>query len=225
MSDLCPPEPDFAANSLEEVLPIFEYSRSYFRDETVRASAQTTVRQTLEWLQANKQSFSYEGHRNARDPWWPTLSFTDDPILIEERGRALRARAFEHGLQDYLDRLADAHVISQPCEATTRVVTSPMTSIIFRELVKGHRAGPPHDKVSMRYMSVLFEYAPESPVAKARNKLAKLAPFGLVEVRHDGTEYEIGVGPIALLFYEQAYFPIIQTMQKNLEGEVNDNEA
>ncbi|MBU0781969.1 MAG: hypothetical protein KKC72_18245, partial [Alphaproteobacteria bacterium] len=191
---------------------LFNRLTKQFKEDAVSATIAVAVAETLAWLKANKESYRFNGDV-ASEPWWPTPPKTDNPILLEERGRALRARAFEHGLLRLLNLLKTRDVFSDLGEGDAKsliieIGTDPMTDIIVREMEKGRQAGPQHESVNLTFLRGLFKYSPTVKPAKVRDKrLRPLATLGLVTVRFDGSEYSVKSGVVAIAFYEKVYFP------------------
>lgn len=185
------------------------------------------VKATIEWLTRNRESFTHNGSVVPR-PWWDSrVRETEHPVLLEERRQTLRQRVWGHGLQKLLFSLIDDDALRHEMDvllsergkpARTPVVdlvpqiaTHPMASVVIRELLKGHVSGPPNDRIGLTFFGELFQYSPETPLQKVRQRwLFNLALFGLVSARYANRTYEIRIGPVGLRFYEHVYFPFIE---------------
>ena len=220
-------EPPFLPESgmlrVMETTEMLNRYRDIYRD--AEDLIQGTVTNTISWLFANKESFDSTGGSRFSQPWWPDPEETSNELLLEERGRTLRARLWEHGLLKMLylllfDEFKPKQVEELRCmqgenmwDLAVKIATDPWTAVVIGELVKGDEAGPPHDQVSLSYVKELFRYSPNTISKKVRKRVLDLASLGLVDAEYDedvSPKYIIRIGPVARKFYREVYFPIIR---------------
>lgn len=203
------------ANDLETLLE----AHARFKRPGIENLIDAACHDCFDWLAKNRQSFTADGHRNEKVSWWPAPGPTDDPIMLEERGQTLRWRIFEHGLQQLLRLLVEANVVAEHDEAITKIATSAETNTVWRELVKGHRAGSEHNTISLSIFKDLLKYDPDTRAAKARTKLTQMARIGLIAARGNSSGYAIRIGAVGLPFYEKVYFTTLQRLLPTINPE------
>ena len=199
----------------------FDKVRGHFECPCVKEQITNATRETSEWLYRNHQSFDADGSLT-NTPWWPRrLKQTGNEILIEERGRALRARVSEHATLRMFASLVPSQIVKVSHEEAVQIGTDPMTFVILCELITAHQAhhdhADPYDTISLTEFSRLFKYSANTKLAKARLKLLRLARAGIAKVRFDGQLYAISIGDVGACLY-QIYFETLQRMLPNIEG-------
>lgn len=189
---------------------------AHFAQSDVRIAIGEQVPLTLKWLRSREDSYNHMGGLQENIPWWPTVSFNDDPVILVTRQTALNSKAFEHGLLHFmrgLERRSGA-LLHPLAKKYIAALVDPALPSLLREAVVWHHGIKPSTCVNLKKLAELLNFSPNTKVTKARPSLDLLCDLGLLNGRHRG-EYSISLGPVGDAFYTKVFVPIVSEININ----------
>ena len=203
--------------------PANEYERysDYFGEPEVKSSIFEAADQTNPWLMENSESYGPDGHLNQGKGWWPRLTATNDSMLLEERGRMLRARIFEHGILHFYWKLVRGNVVPKSDELHDFIRTSDV-NVWWRQL-RARDLAPSQPAMSLSKFRDTGTFGTRTTPSKCHPHLLKMCILGMaIAKRNMSGDYAIFIGPSGLAFYDKVYFPVLQEFNDRINPGKND---
>lgn len=198
-----------------EIRDSLDRAWAHYEQSWVKTVIDDQILLTLNWLRSREGSYDHMGGLHENVPWWPAVSFTEDPIILVTRLTALPSSAFEHGLLHFMKGLERRKALLFPLGRThIAELVRPALPSLIREAVVWHHGIKPSTCVSLKKLAELLNFSPNTKITKARPRLDRLCDLGLLNGRHRG-EYSVSLGPVGDAFYTKVFVPIVSEVNVN----------
>lgn len=193
-------------------MDIFERNAARFSRQEILALIDEAGKETFEWLRQTKGSIDAFGLTNERKPWFDEESYSA-PLLHEmaeqERHCTLQAQAYEHGIAKFAFALDQRGVIKVDHDDPKVLVLLRSGEVEgwFHVLV---RYSWINDSMNLADFKNTGDYYPQTPSSHAKKKLEDLSEVGYVTVSKQKKSFTITAGPVAKVFYQDVWYPIVK---------------
>lgn len=215
------PEPDAIGDlTSEQASALILAGTAWLARPKTQKALRSALHPTATFLLMNESIMTPEGNVQKRQRWFDNSKFdvTDNWLQLQMRQASLRRMAFGHGVMRLFDIVeSDGHLPENAhlyFDQVTNLAPIQVCEVLLNRKLSN---GKP---LKLDDLNVCFNYGREDDTKPVRNRwVVPMALLGLLTAV-PGNPYVITLGPVADLFYECVFEPVVKAFDDVLKSEM-----